>query len=275
MKNNIIIYLLLSVTIIACKKFDGDGSTSDSKAVLTSIPDVSEIYLDDYYAFQVGKNDINTTIPDTVALLVDTLVGFENGFGGKTKKDSFYLRKKDVLAWPDTSKSGAKTLTFNKYNNAGFVASVSVPIVLVSPLPSPGAGPTNFAGQYKRTSNGVIIDLIELLPGQYLITNPGGAGVEPFPYVLNNFKNLSGNDSLTFAIQDNPCHGGLQLVAPTAPSGLTSAEYSTAYPPAITSRSPLTISWRIYEFLSSDPSAVHPGAAQCQWGLGIRTFAKQ
>jgi hypothetical protein len=130
-------------------------------------------------------------------------------------------------------------------------------------------------GIYKRTANGVLIELKKVFDGVYVIDNPGGAGVAPFPYLFYNYKNSSGGDSIAFPNQPNPCHGGLQLVAPGAPLSLRSSEYSALYPPAITATSPLTVSWKVLEFPSASPSSANPGAALCQWGTGVRTFEKQ
>jgi len=111
--------------------------------------------------------------------------------------------------------------------------------------------------------------------GVYVIDNPGGAVIAPFPYLFYNYKNAAGGDSLVFPIQTNPCHGGLQLVAPGAPSSLTSAEYSTLHPPAIISADPLTLSWKVFEFPAARTTSAHTGNALCQWGTGARTFVKQ
>jgi hypothetical protein len=56
---------------------------------------------------------------------------------------------------------------------------------------------------------------------------------------------------------------------------LSSSDYSAMHPPVITATSPLTLSWRVYEFPSASSSSAHTGAALCQWGLGVRTFEKQ
>ena len=130
-------------------------------------------------------------------------------------------------------------------------------------------------GTYKRTANGVLIELKKVFDGVYVIDNPGGAAVAPFPYLFYNYKNALGGDSLAFPIQSNPCAGGLQLVAPGAPLSLTSAEYSAQHPPAITATSPLTVSWKVFEFPAARASSGHTGVALCQWGTGVRTFEKQ
>ena len=158
-------------------------------------------------------------------------------------------------------------------NKSNYKVALSSNIVIAGAISNPG--PTAMEGTYKRTSNGVLIEIKKVFDGVYVIDNPGGAGVPPFPYLLYNHRNSSGGDSLAFPIQTNPCGGGLQLVGPSAALSLSSAEYTASYPPAITATSPLTFSWKVLEFPEARPGSVNPGAAACQWGTGVRTFEKQ
>lgn len=271
-----LIIAICSLTLLAAsceRKLEMDSVPSP-----TSIPFVETDFTDGSYGFGLGSNMIYPSIPEKIGVVVDSVVGFSDGFGGKTGHDTAYILKSDLKGgeWPDTTKLGGNSLVFEKYNNSGFKAAITVNIVIAEPIKAPSApGPTNLAGTYMRTSNSYLIDIIKIFDGVYLIANPGGAGVAPYPYVLKNFKNEAGKDSLSFEIQVNPCAGGLQLVGPAAPLSLTSAEYTATYPPAITSLSPLTFSWRVFEFPDADPSSGHTGVALCQWGTGVRTFIKQ
>jgi len=274
MKNKILLITSLFFTgcfllFVACNKLP----ESDSVPRLTSIPYIAIQYIDDAYVYGLGNSHAYTDVPDVVAIAVDSVVGFEGGYGGKTGADSVKILKGDILGWPDTTKVGGYSITFEKFNKSNYKATIGSNIVIAGAIPNPG--PTAMEGTYKRTSNGVLIELKKVFDGVYVIDNPGGAGVPPFPYLFYNYKNTSGGDSLAFPIQPNPCHGGLQLVDPAAPNALASSEYSAKYPPKITATAPLTLSWKIFEFSSASKSAVHPGAALCQWGLGVRTFEKQ
>ena len=274
MKNKILIFssLLLAGSILfvaACKKIED----ADSTVTLTSIPFVYQQNINDAYVYGQGATTIYSDIPDVVAIAVDTVVGFEGGYGGKTGMDTIQVKKSDILGWPDTVGLGGKSITFEKFNKANYKVTITSNIVIAGAIPNPG--PTAMEGIYKRTANGVLIEIKKVFDGVYVIDNPGGAGVAPFPYLLYNYRSSSGGDSLAFPIQPNPCHGGLQLVGPTAPLSLTSAEYTSTYPPAITATSPLTVSWKVFEFSSARPTSLHPGAALCQWGVGVRTFEKQ
>lgn len=273
MKNKI---LLLSSVVagcvlfaVACKKTE----ESDSVPQTASIPYIAIKYLNDAYVYGKGASNLYNDVPDVVAVAVDSVVGFEGGYGGKTGSDSIKIYKSEILGWPDTTEIGGYSIAFEKFNKSNFKARTGANIVIAGPIANPG--PTAMEGTYKRTSNGVLIELKKVFDGVYVIDNPGGAGVPPFPYLFYNYKNSSGGDSLAFPIQANPCGGGLQLVGPGAPSSLTSSAYTTQYPPAITATSPLTLSWRVYEFPSASASSSHTGAALCQWGLGVRTFEKQ
>lgn len=246
---------------------------SDSVPQTTSIPYIAEQFIEPAYIYGEGATHIYTDVPDVVAIAVDSVVGFEGGYGGKTGSDSIKILKSEVLGWPDTIAPGGKSFTFEKFNRSGFKAKLSSNIVIAAPNPSPG--PTALEGTYKRTSNNFLIEIKKVFDGVYVIDNPGGAGVPPNPYLLHNYRNSAGGDSLAFANQPNPCGGGLQLVGPSAPSSLRSSDYSTNYPPIIAATTPFTLQWRVYEFPSASASSAHTGAALCQWGLGIRTFEKQ
>lgn len=275
MKNKILILssVLLAcilLTVAACKKIED----ADSTVVSTSIPFIYEQNVNDAYVYGEGQTHIYTDIPDVVAIAVDTVVGFEGGYGGITGMDTVKILKSDNLGFPDTVALGGKSITFEKFNKAGYKVAITTNIVIAGAIANPG--PTAMEGTYKRTSNGVLIELKKVFNGVYVIDNPGGAGVAPFPYLFYNYRNSSGGDSLAFPIQPNPCHGGLQLVGPSAPLSLTSAEYSTQYPPVILAGvTPLTVSWKVLEFPSARSSSANPGAALCQWGTGVRTFEKQ
>lgn len=245
---------------------------ADSTVTTTSVPFVYVQNVNDAYVYGEGNSSIYSDFPDVIAIFVDTAVGFEGGYGGHTGMDTLKVLKSDI-DWPDTLSVGGKSITFEKFNKAGYKVAITTNIVIAGAIANPG--PTAMEGTYKRTSNGVLIELKKVFNGVYVIDNPGGAGVAPFPYLFYNYRSVSGGDSLAFPIQPNPCHGGLQLVGPSAPLSLTSADYSTQYPPAITATSPLTFSWKVLEFPSARSTSANPGAALCQWGTGVRTFEKQ
>lgn len=273
MKNKI---LLISSIVTGCVLFSVSCNKleeGDSVPRPTSIPFVAIQYIEPAYVYGLGNTSIYKDVPDVVAIAVDSIVGFEGGYGGKTGADSVKVLKSDILGWPDTTGIGGYGITFEKFNKANYKVTIGSNIVIAGAIANPG--PTAMEGTYKRTANGVLIELKKVFDGVYVIDNPGGAGVPPFPYLFYNYKSSSGNDSLAFPIQPNPCGGGLQLVGPGAPNSLTSADYSEQYPPQITATAPLTLSWRVYEFPSASPSSGHTGAALCQWGLGVRTFEKQ
>lgn len=277
MKNKILIFssiLAACVFVIAaCSKTE----ESDSVPQQVSIPYVAFNYLDDVYIYVAGNTSIYSDIPDVVGVVVDSIYGFEGGYGGKTGSDSLKILKSDVLGFGDTTIVGGSSYGFEKYTKGNYRVSMSATVLILDPASSnSNPGPTNLEGSYLRAATGYLMKVKEIGPGFYLIVNPGGAGtVTSKPYFLYNSKSIAGTDSLSFAIQEDNCGGGLQLVSPGAPSGLSSAEYSAMWPPAIASASPLTLQWRIYEFNAVDAAEVHPGAALCNWGLGIRTFVKQ
>jgi hypothetical protein len=273
MKNKILFLSSLvaccAILVVACKKTE----EPDSVPQTTSIPYIAIKYLNDAYVYGQGNSTLFTDVPDVIAVAVDSVVGFEGGYGGKTGSDSIKILKSAILGWPDTTGIGGYSIAFEVFNRSNFKARTGANIVIAGAIANPG--PTAMEGTYKRTSNGVLIALTKVFDGVYVIDNPGGAGVPPFPYLFYNYKSSSGGDSLAFPIQTNPCGGGLQLVGPGAPNSLSSSDYSAMHPPVITATSPLTLSWRVYEFPSASSSSAHTGAALCQWGLGVRTFEKQ
>lgn len=255
--------------LYACKNDDFVASYPQT----TSIPIIIEQFVEASYVYGKGNSNIINDIPDVVAIAVDSTVGFEGGYGGKTGMDTIKILKSDIVFWPDTVDVGGYTISFEKFNKSNFKAVLSSNIVIAGPISDPG--PTDLAGTYKRTANGFLIEIKKVFDGVYVIDNPGGAGVPAFPYLLYNHKSSTGGDELRFPNQTDPCGGGLMLVADNAPNGLKSSEYSASYPPKITATSPLTLKWKIFEFPSASASSGHTGAALCQWGLGVRTFEKQ
>jgi len=278
MKNKIFFfsYILAACVFVvaACTKTEDP----DSVVHQTSVPYTAFNYLDDVYIYVVGNTSVYNDIPDVVAVVVDSVYGFDGGYGGKTGKDSLKILKSDVQGLSsDTSKIGGTGYFFQKSSKGNYRITINATVLILDPSSSnPNPGPTNLEGFYLRAATGYILKIKEISPGFYLLGNPGGAAsVSNKPYFLYNTKSITGTDSLSFAIQTDLCDGGIQLTSPNAPDGLTSATYTASWPPAITSYSPLTLSWRIKEFAAADPAEVHPGAALCNWGLGIRTFVKQ
>jgi hypothetical protein len=270
--SHVLLGAMLMTVLAGCKR----DLVIDSVAKGTSLPYLVESYAEAFYVAGVGSGTVYSSIPDTIALVGDSVVGFEGGFGGASGKEFIYILKSDITGWPDTVAAGGYALNFQKFNLSNFKIAVSSSAVLAAPIAAPAqAGPTDLEGTYRRTSNGVLIDIVKVFPGVYVIANPGGAGVPPQPYLLYNYDDGTGGDKLSFECQTNPCGGGTKLVAPGAPAGLTVGEYDATYPPAIISHSPITFQWKIFEFGGTDASEVHPGSAQCQWGLAVRTFEKQ
>jgi len=273
MKNKLLLFTSLLAGCVlffaACKEI----ADNDSVPQTTSIPYIAVAYLQSAYVYGQGQSTLYSDIPDVVAIAVDSVVGFEGGYGGKTGMDSIKILKSDILGFSDTSSIGGTSISFEKFNKSNFKASIGSNIVIAGPIANPG--PTALEGVYKRTSNGITFELKKVFDGVYVIDNPGGGAVEPFPYLFYNYKSSTNGDSLAFPIQPNPCGGGLQLVGPTAPLSLSSSAYSAQYPPAITATAPFTVSWKVLEFPSASPGSTNTGAALCQWGTGARTFVKQ
>ncbi len=276
--NNIyhILFLLANLMALsACEKKEEGKSIVITTAVPYLIED--SIFLQTSYVYGAGQTTINKDIPDLIAVAGDSVVGFEGGYGGKTGHDFIRILKSDIVSWGDTITAGGKSIRFERFNLSSYSASVGTNIVIADQIKAPNKpGPNDLVGSYKRTSNSYIIELKKVFDGVYIIDNLGGAGVPPFPYLLYNYSNISGEDSLAFANQVNSCNGGHQLVSPAAPEGLTSKVYSLSYPPIITSTSPLTFQWKIFSFGSSsvNSKSLDAGAA-CTWGYSIRTFVKQ
>lgn len=274
MKNKILLFssflACCVLFILACDK----KVEIDSVAQPISIPFIAIKYVSDAYVYGVGNTYIYSDIPEVVAIAVDSVYGFEGGYGGKTGFDSIKIYKNEVLGWPDTVSIGAASISYQKYSKGNYRVVTGSNIVIAGPIPNPG--PTALEGLYKRTSNMFVIELKKVFDGVYVIDNPGGADVTPFPYLFYNYESSSGTDSLAFPIQGNECGGGLQLVGPGAPFSLPSSEYSSKYPPVITTLSPVTLSWRVFTFASASASTVQPGnGGLCTWGVGVRTFVKQ
>jgi hypothetical protein len=275
MQKNIIFssLLLMALTLgfTACERYDVGG---DSKVQDVILPYIHEGLLQPAYVYGVGQSSIITDIPDVVAIAVDTVFGFDGGYGGKTGADTFKIKKADILSWPDTTGIGGYSLKWEKFNKGGYKVGYGTAIVIAGQIANPGT--TALEGNYKRTSNGYVITIKKVFPGVYVIDNPGGAGVTPFPYLLYNYKNGGGQDSLAFPIQSNECGGGTQLVGPASMPGLKASEYSATLPPVISATTPLTFKWKVYTYGSASPNAVAPAGALCTWGnTAVRTFEKQ
>ncbi len=248
----------------------------DSVAQDIILPFISEKLMNDAYVYGVGNATLLADLPDTVAIAVDTVFGMVGGTGGKTGKDNLYILKDKYLSLPDLSKIGGSSIRYEAFSNGGYKVSVSSNVVVAGPISDPG--PTDLAGSYDRINattgapTGYVLEIKKVFDGVYIVGNPGGAASVPNnPYLLYNHT----GDVLSFAIQEDLCHGGLRLVSPTAPGGLTALEYD-AYPPIIEAGSnPLTLRWKVFEFPSPTTSALHPDAALCNWGLGQRIFRKK
>ncbi|MCC6280906.1 MAG: hypothetical protein IT262_09905 [Saprospiraceae bacterium] len=255
---------------MACHKIEDN----DSVVRASSIPFIAIQNVNSAYVYGQGQTSIYSDIPDVLAIAVDSVVGFEGGYGGKTGSDSIKILKSEIVIWPDTVSLGGKAITVEKFNKSNFKTFVTTNIVIAGPIANPG--PTAMEGGYLRAATGVTILLKKVFDGVYVIDNAGGANVAPFPYLLYNYKSSSGTDSLAFPIQPNECGGGLQLVGPTAPFSLRASDYATQYPPIIASMAPVTLQWRVFTFSSASNAAVQPGnGGLCTWGVGVRTFVKQ
>lgn len=252
---------------VACDK----TNEIDSVPQQASIPFIAYSNLNSPYIYGEGNSSLFTDLPTVLGVAVDTIYGFVGGYGGKTGMDSIQILKSELAGFGDTINAGSSSFSVSKFNKGGYKVVLRGDVVIAAPNNNPG--PTSFVGTFKRTSNGYLLNIGTVGPGIYLLYNPGGAAaVGPNPYLLYNYKDVNGNDSLSFKVQTDLCGGGLMLVNPAAPSGLTAAEYEAQHRPAIASMAPLTLQWRVYEFPSATDAAVHPGAALCNWGLGIRTF---
>jgi hypothetical protein len=279
MKNillNLFSLLLVGVVIFtACEKTE----ESDSTPQQVSSPFIYESFLESAYIYSAGNTNVYADIPDVVGIAVDTVYGFEGGYGGVTGMDTIKLLKSE-LTFGDTVALGGSTFFVRKYNKGNYRVTLSSNVVIAAANTNPG--PTDLEGNYARvipTANGYILEVKKVSDGVYLIFNPGGAPTVPAnPYLLYNFKASNGADSLSFANQTDLCGGGLQLVNPAAPSGLVSSDYSASHPPVYIPAAPpapARLTWRIYEFPSASTTVLHPGVALCNWGLGIRGFDKQ
>ncbi len=278
MKNKI---LFLSTLLSGCLLFFAAcEKTPDSDSIVqpTSVPYIGKQFIEDFYVYGTGNVTIMDDVPDIVAIAVDTILGFEGGYGGKTGSDSIQIKKSEILEWPVINGAGTYSISFQKFNRGNFKIILTSAIIVLS-VTNDNPGPTNLQGSYLRAASNYVLNVKKALDGVYIVDNPGGAAtVAPFVYLLFNYKSSSGNDSLDFPIQPNPCGGGLQLVSPNAPAELPSSDYSAQYPPQITSTAPLTLSWKVFTFDEASPISVQPGAgvALCQWGSGsVRTFIKQ
>lgn len=276
MKNIILSFsslLLGSVLFLAaCDHTD----EKDSKSQVVSQPQIAYKNASDAYVYGVGNTHIYSDLPDVIAVAVDTVYGFDGGYGGKTGADSVKINKTEIADWPDTNSVGAISIVLYKYNKGNYRVSTGTNIVIAGQNPNPG--PTAMEGIYKRSSNGFAVEIKKVFDGVYVIDNPGGAAVAPFPYLLYNYKSSSGTDSLSFPNQANECGGGTQLVAPTAPAGLKASEYLKNYPPQISSLAPVTFKWKVFTYSTAKASATQPGdgVALCTWGsTAVRTFVKQ
>jgi hypothetical protein len=275
MKNKFLLLFALVICSAALFTACKDDPKNDSTVQVVIRPFIHEKLMQEAYVYGQGQATLEADLPAIVAIAVDTVYGFDGGRGGKTGKDTINILKSEVIdGFPDLSDIGGYSISFEKTNLGGYKVKTGTNIVVAGAIPNPG--PTALEGTYKRTSNGVLIQLKKVFDGVYVIDNPGGAGVPPFPYLFYNYKSFLGGDSLSFPVQTNPCGGGLMLVAPTAPVSLTASTYLTMHQPVISATAPLTFKWKVFEFPSATPGAVQPDAALCQWGhTATRTFEKQ
>lgn len=247
---------------------------NDSVPQTVSQPYLAIQYIEDLYAYGVGNVTLENDVPDVVAVVVDSVYGFDGGYGGKTGQDSVKITKSEVIGgFPTITAPGSYSLNFEKFNRGNYKLTFGSAVVVVV---NDNLGPTDLSGTYLRSATGYLLQIKKAIDGVFVLDNPGGAaGVPNKPYLLFNYDDGNGNDLLSFDIQGDVCGGGgIQLVSPAAPQGETSSTYSAAYPPQITSYSPLTLEWRIYEFPSVNPSATQRAPA-CAWGTAVRTWVKQ
>lgn len=272
-----------SLVFTACK----DEQDIDSVAKQVSIPQIvcdpdpadpdvchPRVYMAAAYVYGQGQATLQADIPDVVAIAVDTVYGFEGGYGGKTGADTVKITKADIVGdWPDLSGIGGKSVTFQKYTKGNYKVTIGTNVIVAGPIANPG--PTAIEGTYKRVGNNFLIEIKKVFDGVYVIDNLGGAGVTPFPFLLYNHKSSSGADSLAFPLQGNECGGGSQLVGPNAATGSSADDYAAQHPPSLTLGPPVTLKWKVYTYSSTNGSAIST-AALCTWGnAAVRTFEKQ
>lgn len=274
MKSKILYFASFCVGCILLVQACAKSEDPDSVAKPTSQPFIAINNLDDVYIYGEGNTHIYSDLPDVIGVAVDSVLGFEGGYGGKTGQDSVKILKTE-LSFGDTVAVGGSSFSVYKYNKGNFRVSLGSSMVIASANNNPG--PTALEGIYKRnTAAGYLLSVSKVANGIYLITNPGGAAsVAAVPYLLYNFKSSVNTDSLSFACQTDGCGGGLQLGAPGCPLGLTSAVYTAEHPPTIATYTPITFKWVVLEFPSTKPSSVNYGVGTCAWGTATRTFEKQ
>ncbi len=88
---------------------------NDSEVISTSIPYIAFQNVNSAYVYGEGQTSIYSDLPDVLAIAVDTVVGFEGGYGGKTGMDSIKILKSDITEWPDTISLGGKD--FHPFKN--------------------------------------------------------------------------------------------------------------------------------------------------------------
>jgi len=149
--------------IMACHKIED----KDSTVIATSIPFIVDQNIEDAYVYREGQTSIYSDIPDVVAIFVDSIVGFEGGYGGKTGSDTIKILKSDITGWPDTVTLGGKSITFEKFNKANYKATITSNIVIAGAIPNPG--PTAMEGFYLRAATGVTIELKKVFNGVWCL----------------------------------------------------------------------------------------------------------
>lgn len=267
---NIKYLLLLSIVVwFGCSKSEPEPSVAYPALLPEEVGNNLGVYI-----YAIGSSTLYSDLPDTIGILRDTFYGMVGGFGGYTGNDSVYLLKDEILGFPDTTKVGGYTLAWEKFNNRGYKTVLSANAVIAGPIMN--FGPSALEGSWKRVSNGFVIQIKKLFDGVYLMDNPGGANVAPFPYLLYNYKNASGKDSIAFPIQPNECGGGTQLVGPGSAPGSKASTYAVNFPPEISLVPPLTMKWKVYTYTTASANAIAPASGQCTWGnTAVRVFEKQ
>jgi hypothetical protein len=274
MKNKILYFTSFCVGCLLLVQACSKSEDADSVVKPTSLPFIAINNLEDVYIYGAGNTSIYSDLPDVIGVAVDSALGFEGGYGGKTGQDSVKIHKSE-LVFGDTVSVGGSSFSVYKYNKGNFRVSIGSSMVIAGANNNPG--PTALEGIYKRnTAAGYLLTVKKVANGIYLITNPGGAAsVAPVPYLLYNFKSSVNTDSLSFSSQTDGCGGGLQLGAHNCPLGLKSEEYTAKYPPAVTVTAPITLRWVVLEFPSTDAESTNYGVGTCAWGTANRTFEKQ